>query len=143
MCFLVQPMLDVPIYGRIATLELFRPHVSCHFYSPKSYTVRALILVVVWFYLMFCVHIRVKHRIFYLLQQKDTNSVFFSGMRSHLSSLQGSSIKKNKNKRRVTISFHPLISRCLTLFKLMLKRDILTMAKNWDSWQLWEIWSLI
>ncbi|KAK9227132.1 hypothetical protein WN943_012181 [Citrus x changshan-huyou] len=26
MCFLVQPMLDVPIYGRIATLELFRPH---------------------------------------------------------------------------------------------------------------------
>ena len=23
-----QPMLDVPIYGRIATLELFRPHVS-------------------------------------------------------------------------------------------------------------------
>jgi len=23
----LQPMLDVPIYGRIATLELFRPHV--------------------------------------------------------------------------------------------------------------------
>ena len=25
---LMQPMLDVPIYVRIATLELFRPHVS-------------------------------------------------------------------------------------------------------------------
>lgn len=27
----MQPMLDVPIYGRIATLELFRPHVSSIF----------------------------------------------------------------------------------------------------------------
>ena len=25
---LLNPMLDVPIYGRIAKLELFRPHVS-------------------------------------------------------------------------------------------------------------------
>lgn len=30
----LQPMLDVPIYGRIATLELFRPHVS--YISSKS-----------------------------------------------------------------------------------------------------------
>lgn len=28
----LQPMLDVPIYGRIATLELFRPHVSIYIY---------------------------------------------------------------------------------------------------------------
>ena len=28
---LMQPMLDVPIYVRIATLELFRPHVSDSF----------------------------------------------------------------------------------------------------------------
>lgn len=27
---ILQPMLDVPIYGRIATLELFRPHVSIY-----------------------------------------------------------------------------------------------------------------
>ncbi|KAK9222553.1 hypothetical protein WN944_010989 [Citrus x changshan-huyou] len=26
MCFCVQPMLDVPIYGRITTLELFCPY---------------------------------------------------------------------------------------------------------------------
>lgn len=35
----MQPMLDVPIYGRIATLEIFRPHVSIaiNFFSEPTH----------------------------------------------------------------------------------------------------------
>jgi DNA damage-binding protein 1 len=40
--FSLQPMLDVPIYGRIATLELFRPHVSISIY----FTFRLCVFVV-------------------------------------------------------------------------------------------------
>jgi hypothetical protein len=80
--FSLQPMLDVPIYGRIATLELFRPHVSISIY----FTFRLCVFVVLKSQLnslMF--FIRVKPRTFYLLQQKDTNSVYFSGTQRRLS----------------------------------------------------------
>uniref|UniRef100_A0A2P2KL49 Uncharacterized protein n=1 Tax=Rhizophora mucronata TaxID=61149 RepID=A0A2P2KL49_RHIMU len=43
-------------------------------------------------HLNFSAHME-KRRIFYLLQQKDTNSVFFSGMLTHLSLLQGFTVK--------------------------------------------------
>lgn len=37
-------MLDVPIYGRIATLELFRPHVSIAInFSFRTYSIFACI----------------------------------------------------------------------------------------------------
>ena len=39
----LQPMLDVPIYGRIATLELFRPHVR----KLKAYVFFELLSTVV------------------------------------------------------------------------------------------------
>lgn len=83
-------MLDVPIYGRIATLELFRPHVSIaiNFFSLNLH----IYFVIDFFFLPALILVvlnRVRHRIFYLLQQKDTNSVFFNGMPRHLSLLQG------------------------------------------------------
>lgn len=91
---ILQPMLDVPIYGRIATLELFRPHVS--YFCWKAVVLGKwsfsyfMLLLLYHFYLISC---RVKRKIFYLLLQKDTNFVFFNGMQSHLSLSQGLDVK--------------------------------------------------
>lgn len=37
---LLQTIVDVPLYGRIATLELFRPHVSIVILMHNSFYVR-------------------------------------------------------------------------------------------------------
>ena len=85
-------MLDVPIYGRIATLELFRPHVRN---LKASMCLELLSNVLVLFYpfvicfLLVLVSYRVKHRIISLSQLKDTNFVFFNGILRLLSLLPG------------------------------------------------------
>lgn len=100
--FILQPMLDVPIYGRIATLELFRPHVSFLCWKAIMFGKRVifsfLFARLASFFFIWCFYFcfistlslcRVKHRIFYLLLQKDTNFVFFNGTQRHLSLSQG------------------------------------------------------
>ena len=85
-------MLDVPIYGRIATLELFRPHVrklKAYVFFELLSTVVVLFFHNVFFCLFVLVSNRVKHRIIFLLQLKDTNSVFFNGILKLLSLLHG------------------------------------------------------
>lgn len=89
-----QPMLDVPIYGRIATLELFRPHVSIIFWCMQSLLCSIIMMILMsLLFLSFYNCNRVRHKIFYSSRLKDTSSVFFNGMQRILKLLQGLHVK--------------------------------------------------
>lgn len=98
-------MLDVPIYGRIATLELFRPHVSTlekHtkdkvFLEERKIMKKDKHIAKTYSLILINTLNRVKHKTFCLSQQKDTSSVFSNGMQRHLSLLQGSVMTFNLN----------------------------------------------
>jgi hypothetical protein len=78
--FFPQPMLDVPIYGRIATIELFRPIVSSS--SVASYTAcfRGVPVKVVSYLFL---HFRMRPRTSFSLPRRDTSSASCSGMQKN------------------------------------------------------------
>lgn len=109
--FYLQPMLDVPIYGRIATLELFRPHVSIILWHIESLLSSIIIMLFMLILLLAVLDSnRAKHKIFYSSQLKDTSFVFFNGMQRILRLLQGLSMKQKQHL--LYCSFHLWCSVC-------------------------------
>lgn len=99
-------MLDVPIYGRIATLELFRPHVSIWLsygffffvYPLRKLLDTSKLIFVKCVNDLFCGFTdRLNHKIFSSSRQKDINSVSFSGILKQLRLLQGLRILQKLN----------------------------------------------
>ena len=85
--FSQQPMLDVPIYGRIATIELFRPHVS-YLAVPTPVILilcREVFRLIFYFFLL----LRMRLKIFFSLLRRGTNSVFCNGTQKNQSSSPG------------------------------------------------------